>query len=394
MAKIIDTITPDDYKNLSQKYSEKNIINQTNGNEYVIDVASVKTIEDMNEKSTEVTINPLNGGNRVYLWDWGEYGSKGLFDEEYIELREEYYRHSGTITIETDEIITDVNDISVDVSLSYDKYHYSGNLTTGSNYTSSNSIYKAIMQDAYKTNTELMTATEKLPYEHSRASVRDSTFFDWTRNVDVGLDGSFPSNTIKAKCTKTDHDTFKITVTYNIVTWWGKNWGRCTQYEEKENTNTLWVVRKLAFTIKANTVDSREIEFNYARDDEVDYVNAKGKNYPIESNEFMQTDENSGETERQSYQTSQEIFSAFDQDRAIVSFTLLNCKKYDIDGVYRYLRSEDLIYVQDANRNVICDEINANGELIPSVFEIIKTRPIWDGTFSMEVVCRRIDMTT
>ena len=125
----------------------------------------------------------------------------------------------------------------------------------------------------------------------------------------------------------------------------------------------------------------------------MDYGNAKGKNYPIESNEFLQTDENLGEKQRQSYTISQQIFNAFDQDRTIVSFLLLNCERYEIDNEYRYLKAEDLIYIKDENDEYLNNE-DASGNQTPAVFEIIKTRPVWDGTFSMEVVCRKIDMTT
>ena len=108
----------------------------------------------------------------------------------------------------------------------------------------------------------------------------------------------------------------------------------------------------------------------------------------------MQTDENQGSTTRQSYKTSKKIFDAYSQDRTIVSFTLLNCEKYKIGTELRYIQAEDLIYIQDENQQLISDDVNASGNLTPSVFEVIKARPYWEGTFMIDIICRKIDTSS
>lgn len=392
---VITTLTAYDYKDLKQENSEKNIINQTFGDEYIIDLAQTTNLTDINSASTEFNITPLNGGDYVYGYEYQSASASGIFVGQTMYSRNEYYRHSGSFTIETDEIITDTNSIAVKLTLEYDKYRDSNsNHLTGSNYSSYLSAYKSIYSNTYKTNTSKLNATTNLPYETSGMKVITFSLFGAEiSSVTEKLSENYPQNSISYRVKKLQNDHYQITVYYNIVTWWGKSWAQGDKWGQSSNCD-LWVVTKLKFALTANTVSAREVEFEYARDDSQNYSNAIGKNYNIDSNEFIQTDENASPSSRTSYALSNEIFNAFDTDRAIISFTLLNCEKYLIDGEYRYLRSEDLIYIQDENDELISDEINANGELVPSVFEIIKTRPIWDGTFAMEVVCRKVDMTT
>lgn len=390
---ILTTITPFDYKDLKQTYSEKNIINQTSGNEYVIDLASTRTITDINDVPAETNINPLNGGNYVTGWSSCEGCVRGIFAKQWIQARDEYYRTHISCSIETDEIITDINNISVGLTIYYDKYYSNGDYVNGSNMSSYNSVYKQIMTDGNKQNRDgYLTASEKLPYEHAMLDTRHIAWTDWW-NDGRSIEGSFPSNNLSVKCQKLANDHFKITVSGYVTTWWGYNYSKADKWAQRENNATLLVARKLAYTINANIVEAREIEFNYARDDNQNFGNAKGKNYEIESNEFMQTDENQGESQRQSFRTSTQIFNAFDQDRTILSFTLLNCEKYLIDGESRYIKAEDCIYVQDENGELISDELNANGQLVPNVFEVIKVSPVWEGTLTMEIVCKKVDMT-
>lgn len=391
---ILTTITPFDYKDLKQSYSEKNIINQTSGNEYVIDLASTKVIKDINDKSTDVSITPLGGGNYISGARAREDCIRGIFAKQYVQARDEWYYSYFSLSIETDEIITDVNGVSVGMTLYYDKYYSNGDYVDGNNMSSYLSVYKQIMTDSNKQNKDgLFAASEKLPYEHSKTEGRHIAWVDWW-NESANTGGSFPSNTISVKCQKLANDHFKITITGCVCTWWGYNYSKADKWGQRGNHATLLAAKKIGLTISANTVQSREIEFNYARDDEKNYGNAKGKNYEIESNEFMQTDEKQGSTTRQSYKTSKKIFDAYSQDRTIVSFTLLNCEKYKIGTELRYIQAEDLIYIQDENQQLISDDVNASGNLTPSVFEVIKARPYWEGTFMIDIICRKIDTSS
>lgn len=392
---ILTTITPFDYKDLKQSYSEKNIINQTSGNEYVIDLASTKVIKDINDKSTDVSIAPLGGGKYVDGWSYSEGCVRGIFAKQYIQARDEWYYSYFSLSIETDEIITDVNGVSAGMTLYYDKYYSNGDYVDGNNMSSYLSVYKQIMTDGNKQNNDgLLVASEKLPYEHSVLEYRPIAFIDTGLNKRHETIGGFPANKLTIKCQKLANDHFKITITGYVCTWWGYNYSKADKWGQRGNHATLLAVKKIGLTISANTVQSREIEFNYARDDEKNYGNAKGKNYEIESNEFMQTDENQGSTTRQSYKTSKKIFDAYSQDRTIVSFTLLNCEKYKIGTELRYIQAEDLIYIQDENQQLISDDVNASGNLTPSVFEVIKARPYWEGTFMIDIICRKIDTSS
>ena len=88
MAKsILTTLTAYDYKDLKQTYSEKNIINQTNGNEYVIDVATTQQITDINDKSQEIAISPLNMSYSLSA-QYMEACIRGIFAKQYIQGRD------------------------------------------------------------------------------------------------------------------------------------------------------------------------------------------------------------------------------------------------------------------------------------------------------------------
>lgn len=392
---VITTITPFDYTNFKQEFSEKNIINQTSGTEYIIDAATSTNITDINNTSLEVPITPLGGGTTAYCWGAMTGMARGIFAKQYIQGREEYYRHSGTITLETDAIITDTNGISVNVSIDYDKYHSNTDVVTDNNCNGSVSVFNQIRTSGNKVNDSTLTTSEKLPYEHSTLKVAILDFFGGRLfyTGDNHPTSSFPQNTVYCTCKKLPNDHYQIVIHYSIITWWGKNYVEAGKWSQS-NSCDLWVATNLSFSVKANTVTAHELEFNYSRNDESSYTNAHGKNYEIDSNEFLQTDENTGASQRQSSILSTEIFEKYDTDRAVVSFTLLNCEKYEIGNETRYLQAEDLIYIEDSDGSLISDDINSNGVLVPSVFEIIKARPIWDGTYSMGIVCRKIDLMT
>ena len=191
------------------------------------------------------------------------------------------------------------------------------------------SAYKSIYSSTYKTNTSKLNATTNLPYE--TGGMRIITFSLFGIGETQMLSENYPTNYISYRVKKLTNDHYQITVYYNIVTWWGKSWAEGDKWGQSKSCD-LWVATKLKFALTANTVSAREVEFEYARDESQNYSNAVGKNYNIDSNEFIQTDENTSPAQRTSYALSNEIFNAFDTDRAIVSFTLLNCEKYLIDG--------------------------------------------------------------
>lgn len=377
---ILTTITARDYSNLRQTYSEKNIINQTTGTEYVIDIAKATPITDVLGRETDFVVTPLGGGAKALVWGAKKQATVGLNKP----LREEYYRIEETFFIQPEEIIDDINTISVSLTIDYDKYEAEGELVNANNFnTEATSLFFPIVKEQNKQNKDgYLSATMELPYEHSQVVYLGNK---WT------LGNKFPINQISTSFTKNESGNYEIKITHLITTFWGWHITQFTPRNTKVK-NTALVARALHFKLSANTVTERSLDFNYTRTLS-DNQPTIGKTYEMGTNEFLQTEELADVQTRQSYQLSQEIFNKFDTDRPLISFLLLNCEKYLIGGTYRYLRAEDLIYIKDENDEYIGTETTEDGDLVAGVFEVIKTRPVWAGSYQMEVTCRQIDMT-
>lgn len=392
---ILTTLTAADYSNLQQNYSEKNIINQTNGNEFIISTASKTTLVDINNRSTNVTVANVTSWTPTSRVT-GEFGWYNRVGQEYLAyLREEWIYTSGFFWIETDQIIADKNSVSINWQLKYDNYLDDHAVPfTSADYNNEYARYASIAYSNWKQNHDgYVTASEELPYEHAiQETSREWWEFFWGANT-TPVSSSFPENSVTFSVTKLANNHYKIVVNYRIVTWWGFNYVKGNVHGLTESRKQVFDTKEIDFTLTANTVAATEVEFNYSRPANL-RGGAKGKNYEMESNEFLQTNENTSPSARPSAIVSAEIFDKFDNDRMIVSFLLLNCEKYIVDNNSRYLQAEDLIYIKDENGQYLGEDLDATGEITPSVFEVVKTRPIWDGTFSMEVTCRQIDMTT
>lgn len=390
---ILTTLTAYDYRDLQQRYSEKNIINQTNGQEYIIGTASKTNLTDVHGRSTSFSVANVTSWTiadyNASEGDW--YNNAGQRYHWY--LREEWIRTSGSFVIETDQIIVDKNSISINYQLKYDDYlDEHAEPFYASTYDSNYAEYVGIRYPNWKQNTNYLIADEELPYEHSTAETHRNWWEFWAGADTLTASSKFPTNSISYNVTKLSNNNYSITCNYSIVTWWGFNYIKGTPAGLRESRERVFDTREIEFTVTANTVEAKEVEFNYARPVAL-LGGAQGKNYEIASNEFLQTDEDTSPSQRQSAAVSSEIFDKFDTDRTLVSFVLLNCEKYVVDNETRYLRAEDLIYIKDENGEYLMDDDVATGNQTPSVFEVIKTRPIWNGSFEMEVTCRKVDMT-
>lgn len=358
MPNILTTLTARDYSDLRQENSEKNIINQTFGDEYIIDTSQSITLTDMYERDTEFPIVPLNGNGLAYPYDFTAEEISRVFARVYLALKNEYFFHQGSFTIETDTVISDPNSIAVSLVLEYDQYHLDGNsgginptnLVNATNCNSNISAYEEMYNERYKTNGDTrLTAETNLPYSTSEIKLTIPIFGGEQKSY--SLSKAFPQTFINTDIKKVNvegGEHYQITVRYGVCTWWGKNYHETNVYATTSSAD-LMVVKKLNFKITANTVSARNSEFTYTRSIGSTYSNAVGKNYDIDSNEFIQTDEATYWADRTSAQISNEIFDAFDTDRSVVSFILLNCDKYLVNGEERYLKSEDLIYIEDEN---------------------------------------------
>lgn len=387
---ILTTITARDYSNLRQTYSEKNIINQTTGTEYVIDVAKATPITDTLGRPTDFNITPLDGGTKAKVWaskkELAPFTEALIF--EGTSAREEYYSVVDTFSIQPDQVIDDINTLSIKLTIDYDKYVAEGQLVNDTNFDNADtSVFYSIMTEENKENKDgYLTAEMQMPFEHSKF-IRPPTY---------NLSANFPLSYIWPSIGKTEDGNYQLTLKHETVTYWGYNVIESVLLPglkfSTKHTNTLLVARVLHFKLSANTVTERSLDFNYTRTLNDNQLTI-GKTYEMGTNEFLQTEELADVQTRQSYQLSQEIFNKFDTDRPLISFLLLNCEKYLIGGNYRYLRAEDLIYIKDENDEYIGTETTEDGDLIAGVFEVIKTRPVWAGSYQMEVTCRQIDMT-
>ena len=312
-----------------------------------------------------------------------------------INVRNEAVVSEGTVAIETDQMIANPNSVGVSWEIKYDHYYDDDYFLTLNDASSEYVVYDQIEESQYKQNGNgYLTTNFTLP--QNAASAANTPLGIETYKIAqcrgegiAGWEGISNKRVIKLA-----NDNYRIQFDYRFVTWWGYNRISATKIRGIiEQTATLYAARQIDFTISANTVEASEMEFTYKSTVPL-LGGAQGKNYEIASNEFLQTDERTSPNQRKSAIVSNEIFDKFDTDRTLVSFVLLNCEKYVVGNEERYLRAEDLIYIKDENGEFLSDDDLATGEQTPSVFEIIKTRPIWNGSFEMEVTCRKVDMTT
>lgn len=386
---IVTTLNASDYSNFSQKYSDKNIINNIYGKEYIITRAGLHELSTISgEQPKIIYVNKDNiSFRRTYSWGHGN-----LWKDIYNRVEEGYI--SGRFEIKTDEIITDFKWLTVDFKVEYDRYETSDNIINGDNYDSGKLIYTPIAIADNKKNETPLSSREKI----TRA---ESTFTRYFLGLEVGSGKDVYSakqydGKISKKIVKNPDGTITIIVDYKILVWSAAN---ATGIELVLGIPYTWNVlaflaNKITLSVRANTIETKEIEFQYNIDDFIENSEASrtvAKTYEMETNEFLQTEETSDPTDRMSYKIAHQVFDAFDKNRPIITFDLLNCEKYKIGDKERYLESGDQIMVLDQFGQYIGEELNENGELIPGVFEIIKVENKWNGSYHKVVTAKQIN---
>lgn len=389
---IIDTITARDYVDFNQTYSEKNVINMVTGEEFIIGDITSKKIQDIDtqkDEEREVTHSESDGySSRVSATEVNLNGVTGT-----CHLREEYKATPYTITIVTDEIITDPNSINVELVIDYKKFttyeeYYSENsIVNSGNYNSSTSAFYRLLNNQ---SFEQLSAINVLPYAHASVEAGGTTH---------ELSRAFPTNYGRKYVQKRSDGKYVITLRIQCVDWWGYNtmkasvdgwlWDR--RIVKHDCYYYLMAATKITFKVTATSVNASEISFSYER--EIGLESSKGRSYELETNEFLQTTLDETTSEKQSKKVADKILEAYSFNRPIISFTLLNCKKYIVNGEERYLRAEDLIYLKDENDKFLQIEKKGESKSKPAVFEVLKTRPIWEGGLTMEVVCQQTNAT-
>lgn len=384
---VVATLSASDYANFTQKYSDKNIINNIYGKEYVIlktDSHELTTLSGDNPKEVEVNVSDIS--RRLS----GSAYRKSIAGPLYNRTEEGYIR--GRFIIKTDEVVADPNSVSVSVNVEYDRYEKNDDIINSSNFDSEKLIYTSIINSQNKKNTEPLLRDGGV---ERAVAVFYRTLFGFEYDKERLEENDYEGKVTK-KILKNADGTLDIVVDYKILVWSAANSQTLEiVFAIPVGSNILaFLAKKITFTVKSNTVETTELEFQYNIDDFIENseaARATAKTYQMETNEFLQTEETSDPTDRMSYKIASQVFDAFDKNRPIITFDLLNCEKYKIGDRERYLESGDQIMVLDEFGQYIGEELDENGELIPGVFEIIKVENKWNGSYHKIVTAKQIN---
>lgn len=403
-------VYPSDYVNLKETLSEKNIINSVDGKEYEINNAQETTInqfsispnvlDDLFLEKPYTGTTTKNAPNLSV--NFGKYEAKSLIGIHwgYAYGRTETIFLVGSYEFTTEEVITDVESISCRFTLNYTKSDADAIIEENYNDFYRTSFFDLGSQFPLKNSQELST-NDFLEANQGVASYK--TLFK-TLKTYLGM----PTRTEYCKpiiVNRTQSST-TIKIKYCFRVWAGRS---ISQTESE-----VLCVNSIDIETFANTVDKIESPFFYQ-----DNENKTSRNYDLETNELFQikkfnlasvdsdtegtyyikTKEGYSqvllpdeydetlvyysydympEQERLSYKTYEKIIDAYDTDRRIITFELLNPIKMVINDSDKYTRGDNMARYLDAD-----DEFsiyNEHNEYIGD-FKVIQCNPIWDGAY-------------
>lgn len=369
-----------DYANLNEVYSDKNVIKNIYGKEYV-----VANITDTELNSTTINPETLNkmfinadyrnnnaryNTNIITYFSRAEAGIFGL-ETDVDWARTETLFYSGEFEFTTNEVIDFNIPLSCKFKINYTK---SGADALGGGISGKEPNY---YKTRYKTTffgyggsfpmkSSTLTIDRFLPCKESSAKAS----LLWAKATAKAIMPNIEEYCYPTIINKTSSST-TIKVKYRF-----KIWGAWAT--DNQENNTVLCVNNITIGTYANTVETDEYEFDYISNNVLN-----GKTYNLETNELFQTELTDVESSRQSYITSQDIFSSYKNDRRIVSFDLYNLEKYNINDAEkfenginedRYLDVDDFIELFDEHNKSIGN------------FRILKCNPIWDGSYYKKVV--------
>lgn len=407
-------IRPSDYVDLHENISEKNIINSINGKEYAV-------VDNKDVVLNETVINPRTlekiFTQEPYIYPNTKYNENLLYDCERRSIsndllgykdvgyaRAEAYFIDGYFDFDTQEVITDEESISVNFTINYtkskgDKINNNNvfdNHSTSFFYNNAFPVLANQGDDNLSTNNflEVKDGIDKL-YMITHKGTAKATAPSKREYCETQILEKSQNNT-------------RIRVKYCFRIWAGWN-------TDNQKNNKVLCVNNITISTKSNTATTTSTKFSYQ-----DENSKVGRDYQLETNELFQsmgyklasvTEETTGiyyvlkangefdavnlpdeyvagttyyayeylpVEERISYKTYQEIANAFDTDRRIITFDLLNPVKmvFDdgdkfVDGVseMRYLDVDDQFSLYDEHNEYI-------GE-----FTVIQCNPVWDGNY-------------
>ena len=477
------------YKNLKITYSKKNNIDSVAGTEYLarlanngyvdFDITSLKLYDKSGALTNDIKItnsenllnigyttnpsypvasplvypftslNSITSNTSNYIT---RYFTHQELNSDYDDLLVEQCSIKGRLTAQTQSAILGIGSISASAQLTYDSYEFKelNEKPIQSNFTTTQTPTLECIRATTKQvnrygenreNVQTQNTSEALKYEASYASVPAQGFLWW--QISQGAYGNInliqkpTMNFYNIDIQQSGGNTI-VTCDFEISIWSGRN-QYYTSGINKEYRITLDVVKQIAFSITANNIETEPFDFNYSRGN-------NNKQYALEDSNLIQFKSTQRIEDRQSYKTSQSILDASSENRMVISFDLLDCKKYEfitrefiqipetqtqidlsktyytyneqtdtLDGIsatsifinpvidvdnetyyedayineYRYLKTGDLIRIKDINGKYIGNATNTT--IVPNIrpFEIVSIHYKWDGTYHMEIVCKQ-----
>lgn len=382
------TIKSSDYTNLSETFSDKNIINSVSGNEYVISNLEKTTLDERNinpetlkyifknynlENNTGDTpiYNPnIKVGANYQKW---ETVVGIIVDEGWA--RTESLMYDGEFEFDTEEVITDVNSLACEITI-----HYTKSVAvspTKENYAVQNKTVMTFPKLEFiggggfpllknEGDNNLSVSGRFLPFENGHEDITDI----WGRKINIvaGMQGGQEYCKV-VSCLKVSNG-YRIKVRYRF-----RIWGAWTTINHEDDK--ILSVNSIDIRTIANTVDTQEVPFSYTKP----LVNIE-RNYELDTNELFQSDVDDEEEDKLSYKTYQEISKRFSEDRQIISFDLLNpvAQSFPDDVVYigdtqklRYLDNNDIFHIFDEHDRDM------------GFFRVISSNPVWDGAYHKHI---------
>ena len=385
-----------DYTGLTIEYSDKNIIDSVNGVEYLVNSTSIVNFE-VNASSSDYGINSDGEVSLTYPLanDYSFYNvsasvTRGLIFPITDYLREESAYIRGTVTATINQVITE--DIAVSWKIDYDYYKSTNEIINSENYQSGTFVFDSIMdtttlqnKDTEGNRTEQYTDDNGcIPenYAYSEIYLVFGLFKTDEQIVDKLYNYQYVS---KPRIISIDEVNGTTTIQFNYkMLVWSANNNRKFYGLIENNENNLYTAKTIKFIVQSNTISTTPSDFNYPE-------TSNTKPYNLESNELMQFTIDQELTSRVSSVCSNKILENSSINRQIVSFKLLNCEKYYFDdNQYRYIDTRDLIKIKDESDNYVGQYLDDNGNVVIPYFEIVSKRPIWDGSYSMDIVAKQV----
>ena len=296
--------------------------------------------------------------------------------------RTETLYFSGSYEFTTEEVIVDENSISCSFNINY---------TKSNAYSLNNNIYNVRTKTQFfgysgqfpmlqNEGDDNLITNEFLPAQQGNAIVK----LLWGRAEAIA-----PMPPIREYCeakiiNKTVSST-TIRVSYRFKIWAG--WTT-----DNQKNNTVLSVNNITINTVAHTVDTNEVPFSY----QTDLVDVE-KKYELETNELFQIQSSEPIEDRLSYQTYEKIVSAYDTDRRVITFTLLNPIKVEINDATkyeigetkeRYIDVDDEFSIKDEHSEWI---LNNSGGI--AVFKVIQCNPTWNGFYQKRITAIMLNDT-